>query len=251
MGSTPVVVSEVKRQSNNDAWSSVLEANSDAGQRIESILLYADGSFSHEVGVGAWAFRAPELNLEGEGTSVGRTVTRFEFLAVLEGLEAVVAANKSGSPIRVFSDCDSTVAAINSLRKGEPLKKPERYADRDDLMPRLHAVLAVHQVDVTRYAGGSLHHQDCHAKAHRRLQQEIGEHPKYRYLRALKRGRSRLSQLVGDREPILKRLAKLDEEIPLLQLQVAALELSLRLTDSDPANGLQLANRFSKPYMLS
>jgi ribonuclease HI len=83
--------------------------------------------------------------LEGGGKAEGKTVTRFEFLAVLDGLEAVAAADKSGLPIQVFSDCDSTVAAINCLQKGEPLKKPERYADRADLLPRLQAILAVRQ----------------------------------------------------------------------------------------------------------
>ena len=139
-------------------------ADSDVPQALDSIALYADGSFSHEVGIGAWAFKAPELNLEGAGKAEGKTVTRFEFLAVLDGLEAVAAADQSGLPIQVFSDCDSTVAAINCLQKGEPLKKPERYADRADLLPRLQAILAVRQIQVTRYTGGSLHHQDCHAE---------------------------------------------------------------------------------------
>jgi ribonuclease HI len=211
----------------------------DVCQPFESIALYADGSFSYEAGVGAWAFKVPQLNLEGEGSTGGKTVTRFEFLAVLEGLEAVAAADKSRSPIQVFSDCDSTVAAINSLTRCEPLKKPERYTDRADLLPRLQAVLAVHPVDVTRYAGGSLHHQDCHAKAHRRLRREIDCNPISLHRLALSRGRLRLSQLLGDRESILKRLAKLDEDVSVLQLQVASLELSLRLTDFDP--GKQIA----------
>ncbi len=203
-------------------------ADGNVPQALDSIALYADGSFSHELGIGAWAFKAPELNLEGEGKAEGRTVTRFEFLAVLDGLEAVAAADKSGLPIQVFSDCDSTVAAINCLQKGEPLKKPARYVDREDLLPWLQAVLAVRQVHVTRYNGGSLHHQDCHCRARRQLRD-----PKTLHRLALIRQRTRLAQLIGDRESILNRLAKLDEEVSILQLQVASLELSSRMTDDD------------------
>jgi ribonuclease HI len=208
-------------------------ADSDVPTAFESIALYADGSFSQEVAVGAWAFKAPELNLEGAGSGDGKTVTQFEFLGVLEGLEAVAAADQSGLPIHVFSDCNSTVADINFLRKGEPFKKPERYADRADLVPRLQAVLAVRQVHVTRYTGGSLHHQDCHRKAHRLLRERVDHDPKTLHRLALKRQRSRLSQLIGERQSSLNRLAKLDEEVSILQLQVAALELSSRMTDGD------------------
>lgn len=208
-------------------------ADSDVPTAFESIALYADGSFSQEVAVGAWAFKAPELNLEGAGSGDGKTVTRFEFLGVLEGLEAVTAGDQSGLPIHVFSDCNSTVAAINSLRKGEPLKTPERYADRADLLPLLQAVLAVRQVCVTRYTGGSLHHQDCHTRAHRLLRQTVDHDPKTLHRLALKRQRSRLNQLIGERQSFLKRLATLDEEVSILQLQVAALELSSRMTDGD------------------
>src|SRR5271169_3838599 len=177
-------------------------ADTDVPQALDSIALYADGSFSHEVGIGAWAFKAPELNLEGGGKAEGKTVTRFEFLAVLDGLEAVAAADKSGLPIQIFSDCDSTVAAINCLLKGEPLKKPERYADRADLLPRLQAILAVRQIQVTRYTGGSLHHQDCHCRARQQLRD-----PKTLHRLALVRQRARLAQLIGERESVLDRLA--------------------------------------------
>ena len=77
-----------------------------------SIALYADGSFCQEVGVGAWAFRIPAMNLEDAGSSEGHTTTRFEFLGVLHGLESLAATDTSGCPVHVFSDCESTVAAI-------------------------------------------------------------------------------------------------------------------------------------------
>jgi len=222
--------------------------DTDIPQAPDSIALYADGSFSHEVGIGAWAYKCPQLNLEGTGKAEGKTVTRFEFLAVLDGLEAVTAADKSGFPIQVFSDCDSTVAAINSLQKGEPLKKPERYADRVDLLPRLQAVLAACQIHVTRYTGGSLHHQDCHCRARRQLREEVDHNPKSLHRLALIRQRARPKQLIGDRESILNRLAKLDEEVSILQLQVASLELSSRMIDGGP--GEQLAASQPVPSLI-
>jgi ribonuclease HI len=201
--------------------------------KVPSIALYADGSFAQEVSLGTWAFRSPELNLEGAGSAAGTTVARFEFLGVLEGLEAVAAVDKSVLPIRIYTDCDQTVADFNSVRKGEPLKKPERYADRVDLLPRLQAVLAVRQVQVNRYSGGSLHHQDCHTRARRLLRRLVDENPKTIHRMALKRVHSRLSQAIGERQSCLKRLATLDEEVSILQTELAALELSSRMIDGD------------------
>ena len=53
----------------------------------------------------------------------------------------MAAVDRSGLPIHVFSDCDSTVAAIEKLRAGLPLPKPGKYQDQADLLPRLQAIL--------------------------------------------------------------------------------------------------------------
>ena len=139
--------------------------------------LYADGSFCRELGIGAWAFCVPRLNLSRTGSSVGATVARFEFLAVLHGLEEVVAVDRSDLPLHVFSDCNSTVAAINWLRDGKPQKAPARFSDRSDLLPRLVSILEQRLVQVTRYTGGSKHHRTCHRSANRRLREEIAKDP--------------------------------------------------------------------------
>src|SRR5579872_6584217 len=155
-------------------------ADTDSFSTLDAIALYADGSFSSEVGIGAWAFLAPVLNLEGVGSSEGNTVTRFEFLAVLHGLEAVAAVDKCGLPVHVFSDCDSTIAAIEKLRAGLPLKNPSKYEDRADLIPRLQAILTERQVQVTRYRSGRLEHQACHRNAIRKLRAEVDSDPRVR-----------------------------------------------------------------------
>lgn len=152
--------------------------------------LHADGSFCHELGVGAWAFTVPCLNLDGSGTAAGSTVARFEFLAVLQGLDAVLAVDSSGLPVHVVSDCDSTVAAINCLREGKPLLAPGRYEDQTDLLPRLVWVLERRIVRVTRYQGGRLYHQACHRTARRRLRAEIAKDPEARHQLALMRQRA-------------------------------------------------------------
>jgi ribonuclease HI len=202
------------------------------------IALFADGSFSDEVGIGAWAFRAPALDLEGVGSAEGRSVVRFEFLAVLHGLEAVDDVDKSALPIHVFSDCDSTVAAIERLRAGLPLKNPEKYADRSDLIPRLQTVLERRDVRVTRFGLGRLEHQACHRAAAAKLRDEVRNNPIAHHQTALKRQRSRLAQLVGERGVVLKRLDKLDDEISLIQIEIAALELSMHQLSSASSGGL-------------
>jgi ribonuclease HI len=137
------------------------------------IEVYAEGSYNQELRLGAWAFNIPKLKLEGVGSSEGKTAASFEFLAVLNGLEAVLAAEGSRAPIRIFSDCESTVSAIDRLSAGLGLRKPEKYADRADLMPHLEAVLARRRVHVTRVGVGPVEHQDCHRNALRKLRQEL------------------------------------------------------------------------------
>jgi len=198
------------------------------------ISLYADGSFCHEAAFGSWAFTAPELTLDGVGSAPGPRVTRFEFLAVLHGLEAILAADQSDLPIRVISDCPSTVALIAAVREGRPLKRPQRYTDRADLFPRLRSVLDRRRIHATIYAGGSQHHQACHRKANRRLREEMDANPGMRHRSALIRQRTRLDSLIREREPLFDRLAKLGEEIAVSQVQIRALESAMGLIQPEP-----------------
>jgi ribonuclease HI len=197
----------------------------DRGAPIE---VYADGSFSSEVHFGAWAFKVPALNLEGVGSSDGPTVARFEFLAVLSGIEAVIAADNSSRPVEVISDCDSTVGVITLLREGQSLKKPGRYQDRADLLPRLQAMMQLRPIRARRYFGGSLHHQECHRNAYRQLRDSLDSDPRVRQQIVLIKQRALLSQLIEERESLLSRWIKVDEEIANLQVEIEALELTKR-----------------------
>jgi ribonuclease HI len=191
------------------------------------IELYADGSSNDELGLGAWAFKVPKLNLEGVGSSEGKTTARFELLAVLNGIEAVVAAEQSGSAIHVFTDCESTVSAINRLGAGLELRKPEKYADRADLLPRLEALLLQRSVRVTRVGVGPIEHQDCHRRALSRLRQELAKDTRMQHRLALRRQRSRMAQLLVERGGLVNRLEKIEEEITLVAVEIDALESSL------------------------
>lgn len=193
----------------------------------DPILLDADGSFSNEVGLGAWAFKAPSLNIEGVGSSPGKSVQRFEFLAVLQGLEAVIDVDDSGLPIHVFSDCDATGAAVERLAAGLPLKHPQKYADRADLLPRLQFVLSRREVRTTRFGLGRLEHQACHRAAAAKLRQEVEGNPRLQHELALRRNRARLDQLAKQRWAVLGNLERLDEELSVVHLEIEALELSL------------------------
>jgi ribonuclease HI len=193
----------------------------------DPIAIYGDGSFSAEAGIGAWAFRVPALNIEGAGSEHGKSVQRFEFLAILEGIEAVVNADKSGLPIHVFSDCNSTVGTVDLLRTGLPLKNPEKYVDRADLIPRLQVALAGREVKVTHYGLCRLEHQACHRNAAAKLRDVITSDPIARHEVVLKKLRSRMAQVVGERGTVLKRLEKLDEDVSVLQTEIEAVEQAI------------------------
>jgi ribonuclease HI len=191
------------------------------------IALYADGSYSAEFGLGAWAFLVPALKLEGVGSSAGETITRFELLAVVHGLEAIVDADLCGSSaIHVYSDCESTVSLIEHLVAALPLKRPERYQDRVDLLPRLEAVLAHRQLRVTKYGSGKVEHGTCHRNALRRLREEVNADPRIRHRVILARHESRLARLAEERGTLLTRLEEIEEENTMLSLEIAGIRLA-------------------------
>lgn len=187
--------------------------------------------------MGAWSFNAPRLKLLRSGSAIGSTAARFEFLAVLYGLEEMLAVDSSGLSVHVFSDCDSTVAAINCLRDGKPLKRPSRYQDRLDLLPRLVSVLERRTVYVTRATGGNANHRVCHRTARRRLKEEIAKDPKVNYVLALTRQHARMADLIKERDRLLSRLTTIDAQMLVAPAKVEALESLLKTLDFQPACG--------------
>jgi hypothetical protein len=157
-------------------------------------------------------------------------VARFEFLAVLYGLEEVLATDHSDLPLHVFSDCESTVSIVNRLCDRKSLKEG-RYEDRADLLPRLATALAKRIVHITRHTGANPHHHACHRAANRSLKAEIGKDPNAYYRLALNRQRTRIDQLIKERGALLNRLAVADKELSLVQAQFHALEYFLQSRD--------------------
>ena len=133
----------------------------------------------------------------------------------------------------MLTDLFRTRLASGRFRVGLPLKNPEKYADRADLLPRLQAILSRREVRTTRFGLGRLEHQACHRAATTKLREEIDGSPRLRHELALKRNRSRLAQLAGQRGAVLKNLEKLDEDISVVQLEIEALELSLRQASTE------------------
>ena len=191
------------------------------------IELYADGSFCRELGLGAWAFSVPSLGLLRTGSSQGSTPARFELLAVLNGLEELLEIGRSDQMLNVFCDCEATIALINRLRDGQPLKESGKCEDRIDLLPRLATILSRRMVCAARCAQKSLDHQTCHRQALGRLREEITRDPSAPYRLALARQRMHLDGLAKEREPLLKRLSVIDEELSMAQAQVEALKAYL------------------------
>ena len=138
----------------------------------------------------------------------------------------------SGCPVHIFSDCESTVAAILRINKGGDFQNIKKYEDRVDLLPRLRAVMANRAVQVTLYTGGSLDHQNCHRRARQRLREEIGLDSRRQHQLALTRQRSRSTRLIEERGGLIHQLCKLDEEISIAQVHTEALLLLMRTTGS-------------------
>ena len=69
----------------------------------ESTAVFADGSYYHEIGVGAWAFRIPAFDLLVADAGRGPSNTHFELLGAVFGLEAAVA--QGARTLTLFTDC--------------------------------------------------------------------------------------------------------------------------------------------------
>jgi hypothetical protein len=72
----------------------------------EYIWIYGDGSFHNEIGVGAWAFRVAEFGLNRAAVEAGSGIEVFEFAALLRGIEAVRALDRTVRPIHVYPSAE-------------------------------------------------------------------------------------------------------------------------------------------------
>src|ERR1051325_230165 len=134
------------------------------------IQLFADGSYSPEVGVGSWAFRIPTLGLEGVGVEAGKTSGRFEALAVLNGLEGAHSLGLRAT-VRVLTDSEEVVTFVARLVGLTGASLPAKAAKgKVDLVRRFQDAICDRRVAVTKYSGGSsMDHQWCHKSARRAL----------------------------------------------------------------------------------
>src|ERR1700719_4634769 len=96
----------------------LLQAGSD------EIRIHGDGSFQNKLGVGAWAFRVAEFYLDRGAVEVGSGIEVFEFTALVRGIEAVLALDRTARPIHVHGDSQYVQTVFQCLLRNEPL--PER-----------------------------------------------------------------------------------------------------------------------------
>ncbi len=198
---------------------------SEAVEQDAEIRLYADGSYSQEARLGAWAYYSPLLSLRNTGGGHGMTVVRFEFLGLVCGLEEIAATDASARAIEVITDCTASKAVINCLAAGEPLPEAKRYKDILDLIPRLQTVMSGRRIRASAVGKDCSEHRDCHRRAGERLRYEIKNISRF-YMPLLKQS-SRLENLKAERAGVLRRLSKLQEDIAMAEAEVEALEAAL------------------------
>jgi hypothetical protein len=191
------------------------------------ILIYGDGTFHQELGIGAWAFRVPALGLEQTGIGPGKNSGRFEVLAILHGIEAALSVESSGE-LRGITDCSEVTALAAKLARPHAGNGSLKGGiDKGDLLPRLQLVLGTGRVIIQPLQEPALDHHLCHLAAGHRLREEIDNNPILRHRVALAREKMRIRQLMDERKKLEQRALELDVDMAVRRVQVQFLEKAI------------------------
>jgi hypothetical protein len=190
------------------------------------ILIYGDGSFHQEMGLGAWAFRIPALGVDQCGVGPGKSSGRFEVLAILHGIETALTLDSSSGELCGITDCSEVTALAAELAapNGGSLKSG---VDKADLLPRLQHVLGTGRVTIQPLQTPAHDHHLCHLAAGRRLREEVQKNPILRYRVALDREYRRLRDLTEELQKLERRALELDIDLAVRRIQVQSLEKAL------------------------
>jgi ribonuclease HI len=189
----------------------------------ESTAVFADGSYYHEIGVGAWAFRIPVFDLLIADASRGPSNTHFELLGALFGLEA--AAARGARTLTLFTDCTYVADALTSVLRGE---KPVRIPPSDeDLICRLMSLVDEVQIGVTLVKKPHPDHLACDRAAFTKVQSLISADPLLTLRLSFAKESARLSGYIGELAKAQQSLQKSQERVWSQEGIVRALDMAL------------------------
>jgi ribonuclease HI len=192
----------------------------------EDIRIYGDGSFQHQLSVGAWAFRVSQFGLDHGAVEAGSTVEFFEFAAILRGIEAVVALDRTARPIHVFSDSQYVQKAFQPLLRKEPVPQRKAFNRIRALYSVTEQQLANRQIRFSMVSRTDADHSRCHLLAITTLREHIRGNRDLLIDIALRAEASRYESFTKERARLETRLRVIEDQLLFSYTRSQALLLS-------------------------
>lgn len=132
---------------------------------MAELVVYCDGSYLSDSGIGAWAFYIPELDVYAAGSGEGTSAQRFELKAVVAGIKYAMDVCP-GRAVWIMTDCVHSTYWVSEVRlRIFGISQRSRMPATDaDLIAQLDKLLRMVAVTVERATSGNdPKHKLCHS----------------------------------------------------------------------------------------
>lgn len=215
----------------------------------EEINVFTDGSFQDLIHLGSWAFFAPELGLENSGLEAGHSVDHFETTAILAGIDAILAVDRTRRPIHVFTDSDIGILLLEHAGQRKRLPNRPAFQRTRQLFDWALSLTSQRRINLTRIGSGSTpEHGYCHLLASTRLRSAIAADPALSRQLAMRKDERQLTALQQKKRDLRRKLVALVKEALVIQARWQEVdELSPAALAAAAGGDMELFAKFEKP----
>lgn len=199
----------------------------------EMIELYADASYSCEVGAGAWAFTVPAFPASDAGIELGGSVNRAELFAVVQGLMLTTTVDRGHRPIYVHTDSEFVMRVMRHVSQRTKLPARKSFRSVLDLYTQACDLSLNRDVTTVRRSIGDLHHTACDSVAKQRLRGYCSKEELARTI-LLKRAEERRTAIVNHMRQVERSFDKLHHRLLKCEMEISALRATAEKNMLEP-----------------
>lgn len=192
-----------------------------SGQGVLS--LYADASYADEANLGCWAYTLPGFPVSAFGIEKGGSVNRLELAAVIHGLKAAVAVDRTTRPIEVHTDSQFVLQLMAPAVNCMPLPKRRSYGRVADLYGEAGRIASGRQISFQLRRAGDPHHDSCDRTARKQLREYCKNQDVVQAI-TLKRAKTKRLALIQEIGRTEQSLESLRTKLLSCELKISALE---------------------------
>jgi ribonuclease HI len=192
---------------------------------LEFVPLFADASHYSEGAVGCWVYNLPAFSLMRFGIDAACPSNNVvEFAAVVHGLTAAITIDRTGRPIRVHSDSDFVLTALDFVAKRNALPDRKAYQQIVGLYEQACDVTSGRCFEVRGRCTADRHHKVCDRKAKEELRRYCVSNKAIAHAVVLARAQAQRRDLVRQITQVKQTLTNLETKMIRCELDIAALE---------------------------